>query len=93
MVRALFISCLVFCCLVVLPPASARGMAESSATQRLVIKNSQHAAKIVRLRYGGKILKANKKVSNGRVVYRVKVLKKDGKIISVQVDGHNGRVF
>ena len=96
MLKALLMSCIIICCLVVVPTAAGHGWAKDSAAAqptRLVIKNSQHAAKIVKLRYGGKVLKANKKTINGRVVYRVKILKKDGRIVSVQVDGHNGRVF
>jgi len=55
--------------------------------QRKKISSSQ-AASIVKAQYGGKILKV-KGTSSG---YRVKVLKGDGRISSVFVDGQTGRI-
>lgn len=55
--------------------------------QRKKISSSQ-AASIVKAQFGGKILKV-KGTSSG---YRVKVLKSDGRISSVFVDGQTGRI-
>lgn len=50
--------------------------------------SSSQAANIVKSKYGGKILKVQS-TSSG---YRVKVLKNDGRISSVFVDGQTGQV-
>jgi uncharacterized membrane protein YkoI len=60
--------------------------------QGLVVKNPQQAARIVKSRFGGKVLKVSKKQNNGRIGYKVKLIKKDGHIITVLVDAHTGRI-
>ncbi len=60
---------------------------KSAKQERNKISSSQ-AASIVKSRYGGKILKVQSSSSG----YRVKVLKSDGRILSVFVDGQTGRV-
>ncbi len=60
--------------------------------QALVIKNAQQAARLVKNRRGGKILKVSRNKYNGRIAYRVKFIKKDGRIRSVMVDAHSGQI-
>ncbi len=54
-----------------------------------VVKSATHAAKLVKKRYGGKVL-SSKKSSKGR--YKVKLLKDDGHIISVSVNAKTGKI-
>jgi hypothetical protein len=54
----------------------------------LVISNSQQAARLVKSQYGGKVLK----VQRTKIGYKVKVLKDNGHVISVNVDAQSGRV-
>jgi uncharacterized membrane protein YkoI len=60
--------------------------------QALVVKSPQQAARIVKSRVQGKVLKVSKRKSNNRIGYKVKMIKKDGHIVSVLVDAHTGRV-
>ena len=52
------------------------------------IKSSKQAAKVAKGRFGGKVLKVQKKKSG----YRVKLIKTNGQIVSVYVDAKTGRV-
>ena len=56
------------------------------------IKNSQQAAQVVKARIGGKVLKVNKSKTKGQIYYRVKVVKKDGHVVSVLVNAKTGKV-
>lgn len=81
---------LLACCVVVTQPALAgfdKNSSSSKVQKRKKISSSQ-AASIVKSKYGGKVLKVQS-TSSG---YRVKVLKSDGRISSVLVDGQTGRV-
>lgn len=60
---------------------------QKNKRQTSMISSSQ-AANIVKSRFGGKILKVQRQSSG----YRVKVLKKDGRILNVYVDGATGRI-
>jgi len=60
--------------------------------QRLKVSSSGQAAKLVKSRVGGKVLKVQSKKVNGHAGYKVKVIKKDGRIISVLVDAESGRI-
>jgi uncharacterized membrane protein YkoI len=60
--------------------------------QTLVIKNVQQAARLVKINFGGKILKVSRHQNNGRISFRVKFIKKDGRIRSVVVDAHSGKI-
>jgi len=60
--------------------------------QALAVKSAQQAARLVKNRFGGKILKVNRRKNNGRIGFRVKFIKKDGRIRSVLVDAHSGRI-
>lgn len=54
--------------------------------------SAQQAARIVKSKYGGKVLKVNNSGSKNNPSYRVKLLKKNGHVISVNVDARSGRV-
>lgn len=54
--------------------------------------SQQQAAQKVKNRYGGKVLKVQSSKVNGNAGYKVKLLKKDGHIISVLVDGKSGKI-
>lgn len=68
--------------------------AESSGNQskKYVIKNTQHAAKVVKSAYGGKVLKVKKLNSKNSLAYRVKLVRENGHVISVVVDAKSGRI-
>jgi len=53
------------------------------------IKSSSQAARLVKSRTGGKVLKVK---NNGRSGYKVKVIKPNGHIISVTVDAKSGKM-
>lgn len=85
---------LVLCCLLLGGGLPYQAAAFLYADKTTVIKqqkraiSAKQAANIVKSRYGGKVLK----VSAAGKGYRVKLLKKDGRIISVYVDGVNGKI-
>lgn len=54
--------------------------------------SAQQAARIVKSKYGGKVLKVNASGSKNNPSYRVKLLKDNGHVISVNVDAKSGRV-
>ncbi|MBU2892628.1 PepSY domain-containing protein [Colwellia sp. D2M02] len=54
--------------------------------------SSQQAAQIVKGRFGGKVLKVTRSKSSNNPVYRVKIVKGDGHIITVIVDGNTGKI-
>ncbi|WP_371373732.1 PepSY domain-containing protein [Thalassotalea aquiviva] len=61
---------------------------KQNSEQAYVVKSPSQAAKIVKARFGGKVLSSKKKKSG----YRVKLLKDNGKIITVQVDAKTGKI-
>ncbi len=79
--------------------AYAQGVAFSPIPQNsktktsLRIHNSQQAAQLVKSRFGGKVLKVNRQKVNGHSGYKVKLIKKNGHVISVLVDAQSGRVI
>jgi len=58
----------------------------------LKVNSAQQAAQIVKQRYGGKVLKVQRKQVNGKTGYRVKLLKANGQVVSVTVDATTGRI-
>ena len=54
--------------------------------------SGQQAARIVQNRYGGKVLKVSRSGSKSKPSYRVKLLKQNGHVISVNVDANSGRI-
>lgn len=54
--------------------------------------SAQQAARIVKNKFGGKVLKVNNSGSKKNPSYRVKLLKDNGHVISVNVDAESGRV-
>mgnify|MGYP005993491045 FL=1 len=63
--------------------------AVGSSYKQNKVQNSSQAARIVKSRVGGKVLKVK---NDGRSGYKVKVIKDDGHIINVTVDAKSGRV-
>lgn len=63
--------------------------AKSSNSKSL---SAQQAARIVKNKFGGKVLKVSNSGSKSNPSYRVKLLKDNGHVISVNVDGQSGRV-
>ncbi len=59
---------------------------------KLQVNSAKQAAKIVRKRVGGKVLKVQNQRVNGNRSYRVKVVKPNGHVTSVSVDAKSGRV-
>ncbi len=47
----------------------------------------------VRRQYGGKIIRAETRKSNGRPVHHIKVLSDNGRVRTVRVDGVTGRIL
>jgi len=64
----------------------------SKKSNQYVIKNSQHAAKVVKGAYGGKVLKVKKLNSKNSPAYRVKLVRDNGHVISVVVDAKSGQI-
>jgi len=58
----------------------------------LKVRSSQQAAQLVKSRFGGKVLKVNKQNVNGHSGYKVKLLKKNGHVVSILVDAQSGRI-
>jgi len=54
--------------------------------------SAQQAARIVKSKFGGKVLKVSNSGSENNPSYRVKLLKANGHVISVNVDAKSGRV-
>lgn len=63
---------------------------EASKTYR--VANSQQAARLVKARIGGKILKVQRIKVKGNLGYKVKVLTNNGHVMSVKVDAVSGKI-
>lgn len=63
--------------------------AKASSTK---LMSAQQAARIVKNRFGGKVLKVSSSGSRSNPSYRVKLLKDNGHVISVNVDAESGRI-
>ena len=61
---------------------------QQNRKQQVKIKNDKQAAQQAQRRFGGKVLKVQSLQSG----YKVKLIKKDGHIISVFVDAKSGRI-
>jgi len=68
--------------------ASNSTKAEQQTSTKLRVKSNKQAAKIVKARFGGKVLKVKKSKSG----YRVKLIKTNGHIISAFVDAKTGKI-
>ena len=66
--------------------------AQTAKQQKLKVKTSSQAAQLVKKQRGGKVLKVQKTKRNGRVGYKVKVIKANGHIKSVVVDAKSGKI-
>ena len=65
-----------------------QSVTQQNSKQQARVKSSNQAAQMAQSRYGGKVLKVQAQKSG----YRVKLIKKDGHIISVFVDAKSGRI-
>ncbi|MDO6428278.1 PepSY domain-containing protein [Thalassotalea sp. 1_MG-2023] len=63
---------------------------EAGKTYR--VANAQQAARLVKARIGGKILKVQRTNVKGNLGYRVKVLTNKGHVVSVKVDAVSGKI-
>ncbi|MGH8495231.1 MAG: PepSY domain-containing protein [Gammaproteobacteria bacterium] len=55
------------------------------------ISLDQAVAMVLR-RYGGKVISAETRTRNGRVIHRIKVLTENGRVRTVRVDGQTGAI-
>lgn len=60
--------------------------------QHYKVSNAQQAARLVKKRTGGKVLKVERAKVNGNPGYKVKVLKNNGHVVSMKVDAITGRI-
>ncbi len=65
---------------------------KNNQQQKLAIVSSKHAAQKVQRRFGGKILKVQRKSYQGKSGYKVKLIKSNGNVISIWVDAKTGRL-
>lgn len=75
-------------------PFSAAGVSPvhaSPAAQEARVSLDQAVARVLS-RYGGKVISAETRSRNGRVVHRIKLLSEDGRVRTVQVDGQTGDI-
>lgn len=75
--------------LVLLLPLSVVTHAANGKNNSLKVSSASQAAKIVKQRTGGKVLKVK---GNGKSGYKVKVMKKSGHIVSLKVDAKSGKI-
>ncbi|MBL4823231.1 MAG: hypothetical protein JKX90_06890 [Colwellia sp.] len=61
---------------------------QQSTKQQVRIKSTKQAAQLAQRRFGGKVLK----VRTQKTGYKVKLIKKDGHIISVFVNAKSGKI-
>jgi len=63
-----------------------------SQKKSVSVGNAQQAAQLVKKKHGGKVLKVQRSKVNGNPGYKVKLLKKNGHVVSVKVDAKSGKV-
>ena len=80
---------LVLLVFVLLLPLSVVTQAADGKNKSFKVNSASQAAKVVKQRTGGKVLKVK---SNGKSGYKVKVMKKSGHIVSLKVDAKSGRI-
>jgi uncharacterized membrane protein YkoI len=54
------------------------------------VTSSKQAAKLVKKKYGGKVLKVNKQKNN--TGYKVKIVKPNGQVVSKKVNAKTGKI-
>lgn len=60
--------------------------------QHYKVSNAQQAARLVKKRTGGKVLKVERSKVNGNPGYKVKVLKDNGHVVSIKIDAITGKI-
>ena len=74
-------------------PLAAKGQDKGAAqNQSASGVSAQQAAKIVKRRFSGKVLKVSKQKVAGHPAYKVKLIKDNGHIIYVLVDARSGKI-
>ena len=91
-VIASFMATPVFAALNVTPNSMMIVKAKYAKSGNTKSMSAQQAARIVQNKFGGKVLKVNNNGSKSNPSYRVKLLKDNGHVISVNVDAKSGRV-
>ncbi len=61
-------------------------------SQKIDTISAQQAAQIAKNCFGGKVLKVRKKNTHAASFYRVKLVKRNGQVISVSVDAKTGQI-
>lgn len=78
--------------IVMVKPIAASPYLYIEQQQSFRVGNSQQAARLVKGKVGGKVLKVQRAKVKGNPGYKVKVLKNNGHVVSVKVDAKSGRV-
>ena len=65
-------------------------LSASDAWAEEKITSSKQAAKLVKKKYGGKVLKVNKQKNN--TGYKVKIVKPNGQVVSKKVNAKTGKI-
>lgn len=84
--------CVVLTAVLLLFSTPSSAFYQNSAQSNKPAISSQQAAQIVKGRFGGKVLKVTRSKSANGVFYRVKIVKSDGHIVTVLVDGSTGQI-
>lgn len=63
---------------------------QTNAQKKQQAISSQQAAKLVKKRYGGKVLNVKKQKNNS--AYKVKIVKPNGQVISKKVNAKTGKI-
>jgi uncharacterized membrane protein YkoI len=85
---------MILCCLYLSSTAAnAKGYYQKSSKADVKIHNAKQAARLVKKRFGGKILKVKKQKTNGHRGYKVKLLKKNGHVVSLFIDALTGKIL
>lgn len=72
------------------PALYAQAKVNNKSHNQLKVTSASQAAHLVKSRFGGKVLKVSK--SKGNAGYRVKLVKKNGHVVSVFVDAKTGKI-
>lgn len=71
---------------------SAASTSSQSARTASAQISAADAAEIVRRQHGGRVMGVQTRQRDGRVVYQVRILQDDGRMRTINVDGHSGKI-
>ena len=86
--RRAAIACLALLALVAIPTPDA--LAQEAPVRNVI--SQDEAVAMVREQTGGKVLRVDRQVEGESIVYRIRVLKPDGRLREYRVDAATGRV-